>query len=161
VILIALGANLPSTAGPPAATLKSALDRLADQGVKIRSVSSFYESPAWPDPADPKFVNAVAVVETALQPVELLALLHGIETAYGRLRSTVNAPRSLDLDLLDYDGRLISDGVTLPHPRLAQRAFVLVPLAEIAPAWRHPVTGQSVGELLDGLPGRGDCKKLA
>jgi len=161
VILIALGANLPSTAGLPAATLKSALDRLADQGVKIRSVSSFYESPAWPDPADPKFVNAVAVVETALQPVELLALLHGIETAHGRLRSTVNAPRSLDLDLLDYDGRLISDGVTLPHPRLAQRAFVLVPLAEIAPAWRHPVTGQSVGELLDGLPGRGDCKKLA
>ena len=161
MILIALGANLPSTAGPPAATLKSALDRLANQGVKIRSVSSFYESPAWPDPADPKFVNAVAVVETALQPVELLALLHGIETAHGRLRSTVNAPRSLDLDLLDYDGRLISDGVTLPHPRLAQRAFVLVPLAEIAPAWRHPVTGQSVGELLDGLPGRGDCKKLA
>jgi 2-amino-4-hydroxy-6-hydroxymethyldihydropteridine diphosphokinase len=161
VILIALGANLPSTAGPPAATLKSALVRLAEQGVKIRSVSSFYESPAWPDPADPKFVNAVAVVETALQPVELLALLHGIETAHGRLRSTVNAPRSLDLDLLDYDGRLISDGVTLPHPRLAQRAFVLVPLAEIAPAWRHPVTGQSVGELLDGLPGRGDCKKLA
>ena len=161
MILIALGANLPSTAGLPAATLKSALDRLADQGVKIRSVSSFYESPAWPDPADPKFVNAVAVVETALQPVELLALLHGIETAHGRLRSTVNAPRSLDLDLLDYDGRLISDGVTLPHPRLAQRAFVLVPLAEIAPAWRHPVTGQSVGELLDGLPGRGDCKKLA
>ena len=161
MILIALGANLPSTAGPPAATLKSALDRLADQGVKIRSVSSFYESPAWPDPADPKFVNAVAVVETALQPVELLALLHGIETAHGRLRSTVNAPRSLDLDLLDYDGRLISDGVVLPHPRLAQRAFVLVPLAEIAPAWRHPVTGQSVGELLDGLPGRGDCKKLA
>jgi len=161
VILIALGANLPSTAGPPAATLKSALDRLAEQGVKIRSVSSFYESPAWPDPADPKFVNAVAVVETALQPVELLALLHGIETAHGRLRSTANAPRSLDLDLLDYDGRLISDGVTLPHPRLAQRAFVLVPLAEIAPVWRHPVTGQSVGELLDGLPGQGDCKKLA
>ena len=161
MILIALGANLPSTAGPPAATLNDALARLADRGVKVRALSSFYESPAWPDPADPVFVNAVALVETALQPVELLALLHGIETAHGRLRSTVNAPRSLDLDLLDYDGRLISDGVTLPHPRLAQRAFVLVPLAEIAPAWRHPVTGQSVGELLDGLPGRGDCKKLA
>ena len=161
MILIALGANLPSAAGPPAATLKDALVRLANRGVKIRALSSFYESPAWPDPADPVFVNAVALVETALQPVELLALLHGIETAHGRLRSTVNAPRSLDLDLLDYDGRLISDGVTLPHPRLAQRAFVLVPLAEIAPAWRHPVTGQSVGELLDGLPGRGDCKKLA
>jgi 2-amino-4-hydroxy-6-hydroxymethyldihydropteridine diphosphokinase len=161
VILIALGSNLPSTAGSPAATLKSALDRLAEQGVKIRSVSSFYESPAWPDPADPVFVNAVALVETALQPVELLTLLHGIETDLGRLRSTVNAPRVIDLDLLDYDGRLMSDGVTLPHPRLAQRAFVLVPLAEIAPSWRHPVTGQSVGELLAALPGREACKKLA
>ena len=161
MILIALGANLPSTAGPPAATLKNALARLGEQGVKIRGLSSFYESPAWPDPADPAFVNAVTVVETALQPVELLTLLHGIETDYGRLRSTPNAPRTLDLDLLDYDGRLMSNGVTLPHPRLAQRAFVLVPLAEIAPSWRHPVTGQSVGDLLAALPDRGGCKKLA
>ena len=161
MILIALGANLPSTAGPPAATLNDALARLADRGVKVRALSSFYESPAWPDPADPKFVNAVAVVETALQPVELLALLHGIETDLGRLRSTPNAPRVLDLDLLDYDGRLMGDGVMLPHPRLTQRAFVLVPLAEIAPSWRHPVSGQTVGELLAGLPDRGDCKKLA
>jgi 2-amino-4-hydroxy-6-hydroxymethyldihydropteridine diphosphokinase len=161
VILIALGANLPSTAGPPAATLKSALARLAEQGVKIRAVSSFYESPAWPDPADPAFVNAVAVVETALQPVELLTLLHGIETDLGRLRSTPNAPRAIDLDLLDYDGRVMTGGVMLPHPRLAQRAFVLVPLAEIAPDWRHPVTGQAVVELLAALPDRGGCKKLA
>ena len=161
MILIALGANLPSTAGPPAATLKTALAWLGERGVKVRALSSFYESPAWPDPADPKFVNAVAVVETALQPVELLTLLHGIETDLGRLRSTPNAPRVIDLDLLDYDGRLMSDGVTLPHPRLAQRAFVLVPLAEIAPAWRHPVTGQGVQELLATLPNRGACKKLA
>jgi len=161
VILIALGANLPSAAGPPAATLKDALVRLANRGVKIRALSSFYESPAWPDPADPVFVNAVALVETALQPVELLTLLHGIETDLGRLRSTVNAPRVIDLDLLDYDGRLMSGAVMLPHPRLAQRAFVLVPLAEIAPSWRHPVTGQSVGELLAALPGREACKKLA
>jgi 2-amino-4-hydroxy-6-hydroxymethyldihydropteridine diphosphokinase len=161
MILIGLGANLPSEVGPPAATFKRALGELERHDVQISHVSRFYETPAWPDPADPAFVNAVAAVHTRLQPVELLMVLHGVETALGRLRSASNAPRTLDLDLLDYDGRLISDGVTLPHPRLAQRAFVLVPLAEIAPAWRHPVTGQSVGELLDGLPGRGDCKKLA
>jgi 2-amino-4-hydroxy-6-hydroxymethyldihydropteridine diphosphokinase len=161
MILIALGANLPSSAGPPAATLKDALVRLAKRGVRIRTVSPFYESPAWPNPADPVFVNAVALVETDLQPVELLTLLHGIETDLGRLRSTANAPRSLDLDLLDYEGRVMTQGVTLPHPRLAQRAFVLMPLAEIAPGWRHPESGRSVAELLAELPDRGGCKKLA
>ena len=103
MILIALGANLPSPAGPPAETLKAALARLGRLGVKILSVSSLYETPAWPDPAQPAFVNAVAAVETALQPVELLALLHGVETDFGRLRSAPNAPRTLDLDLLDHD----------------------------------------------------------
>ena len=161
MILLALGANLPGPAGSPADALRAALARLEERGVKIHSVSSFYETPAWPDPEQPAYINAVAAVETTLQPVELLTLLHGIETDLGRLRSTPNAPRVLDLDLLDYDGRLMSDGVMLPHPRLTQRAFVLVPLAEIAPSWRHPVSGQTVGELLAGLPDRGDCKKLA
>ncbi len=87
MILIALGANLPSPAGQPAGTLKYALGKLDRKSVKIRSVSSFYETPAWPDRPDPAFVNAVAAVDTALQPVELLALLHGVETELGRLRS--------------------------------------------------------------------------
>ena len=161
MILIALGANLPSPAGPPVATLKAALSRLEQLGVKILSVSSLYETPAWPDPAQPVFLNAVAAVETALQPVELLALLHGVETDFGRLRSVPNAPRTLDIDLLDHDGAIIGSGVTLPHPRMGERGFVLAPLAEIAPDWRHPVTGQGVGELLAALPGRGAVKKLA
>jgi 2-amino-4-hydroxy-6-hydroxymethyldihydropteridine diphosphokinase len=161
VILIALGANLPGPAGEPASALNHALSQLDGKGVKIRRVSSFYETPAWPDPADPAFVNAVALVETAFQPVELLALLHGVETALGRLRSAPNAPRTLDLDLLDYEGRVVTDGLVLPHPRMTERSFVLVPLAEVAPDWHHPVTGQGVKALLAALPDRDIPKKLA
>jgi 2-amino-4-hydroxy-6-hydroxymethyldihydropteridine diphosphokinase len=160
VILIALGANLPSSAGLPAATLRAALAGLEAQGVKILSVSSFYETPAWPNPAQPPFVNTVAVVKTTLQPVELLTLLHGMETAFGRLRSAANAPRTLDIDLLDYDGRVMTEGVVLPHPRMTGRSFVLIPLAEIAPDWHDPVSGQSVRDLLAALPDRGGPKPI-
>jgi len=161
MILIALGANLPSSASPPAETLNAALARLEQKRAKVLARSSLYETPAWPDPAQPAFVNAVAAIETALQPVELLALLHGVETEFGRLRSVPNAPRPLDIDLLDYDGRVMAGDPTLPHPRMSQRSFVLVPLAEIAPGWRHPVTGQGVAELLAELPDRDVPKKLA
>ena len=161
MILIALGANLPSRAGQPADTLKRALGELKRQGVEIREVSAFYETPAWPDPADPAFVNAVAAVKTSLQPVELLMLLHGVETDFGRLRSASNAPRTLDLDLLDYDGRVLAEPqLTLPHPRMTTRSFVLVPLRDVAPAWRHPVTGQGLAELLAALPDRDAPKRL-
>lgn len=161
MILIALGSNLKSPAGPPAATLKGALARLERLGVKILSISSFYETPAWPDPFDPAFVNAVAAVHTALQPVELLNLLHGVETEFGRMRSAPNAARTLDIDLLDYDGQVMTDGIVLPHPRLAERSFVLVPLVEIAPGWTHPVSGRGGADLLAGLPDKGVPKKLA
>ena len=160
MILIALGGNLASHAGPPAQTLKGALGRLEQLGVKILSVSSFYETPAWPETSDPPFINAVAAVKTTLQPVELLDLLHGVETEFGRMRSAPNAPRTLDIDLLDYDGKVMTGAVTLPHPRLRQRSFVLAPLAEVAQGWRHPVSGQGAAELLAALPDRGAPKRL-
>lgn len=151
-ILIALGANMPSRAGPPAQTLKAALAALGDAGVGVLKVSSFLQTDAWPDPSDPPFTNAVAAVQTSLQPTALLELLHAIETAFGRVRSRPNAPRTLDLDLLAHGGTVLAgQGLELPHPRLAQRRFVLEPLAEIAPNWRHPVTGLTAGQMLARL----------
>lgn len=152
MILIALGSNLSSHAGTPAQTLRAALADLAHDDVRIAAVSSFYETPAWPDPADPSFVNAVARIETTLSPQSLIARLHETELRFGRERGERNAPRTLDLDLLDYDGRIERGPPVLPHPRIASRAFVLVPLRDVAPLWKHPVNGLCVEALIAALP---------
>jgi 2-amino-4-hydroxy-6-hydroxymethyldihydropteridine diphosphokinase len=160
MIVIALGANLDSQAGSPAKTLTAALHALRAYGVDIAAISRFYKSAAWPDPGDPPFVNAVATVETSLAPAELMELLHRIEISFGRTRGASNAPRTLDLDLIDYDGRIEDGPPILPHPRMAERAFVLLPLMEIALGWRHPVTGRSVEDLVAALPTASDCAPL-
>lgn len=152
MIVIAVGANLDSPAGPPAATITAALDALAQNGVEIEAVSAFFATPAWPHPSDPPYVNAVILVDTAYSPAALMGILHKIESVYGRTRSEKNAPRTLDLDLIDYQGRVEEGPPTLPHPRLSERAFVLIPLSDIAPDWRHPITGRSIAELIAALP---------
>jgi 2-amino-4-hydroxy-6-hydroxymethyldihydropteridine diphosphokinase len=154
MIVIALGANLDSHMGPSRTTLTAALDALAEHGVKIAKVSTFYTTPAWPDPADPPYVNAIARVEAEFPPAGLMAVLHQVESAFGRTRSAKNAPRTLDLDLIDYDGRVEEGPPNLPHPRMAERAFVLIPLSDVAPGWRHPVTGLTVEQLIAALPER-------
>ncbi|HUO93973.1 MAG TPA: 2-amino-4-hydroxy-6-hydroxymethyldihydropteridine diphosphokinase, partial [Rhizomicrobium sp.] len=117
----------------------------------VRAVSKFFITPAWPDPNDPSFVNAVARIRTDLAPKALLDVLHAVEAAFGRERGARNAPRPLDLDLIDYDGRVEDGPPELPHPRAAERGFVLIPLADIAPGWRHPVSGKTVETLIAGL----------
>lgn len=122
--------------------------------IKVVSRSRLYRSAAWPDPSDPEFVNAVALVETELSPVALLDRLHALEMSFGRTRHAKNAPRPLDLDIIDYDGKVSTPGETpiLPHPRMTDRAFVLLPLRDVAPDWRHPVSSLDLDALIAALP---------
>lgn len=152
MILIGLGANLSSSVGAPDATLRAALAELASRGIGIESISPFYRSPAWPDRRDPAFVNAVASIATDLSPQELMARLHETETLLGRMRSARNAPRTLDLDLLDYRGLVAAGPPTLPHPRAASRNFVLIPLRDVAPDWTHPLSKERIDQLIAALP---------
>jgi len=127
---------------------------LSEAGVAVVARSRWYRSAPVPASPQPWFVNGVAAVATGLGPVPLLALMHRIEARFGRVRAAANAARTLDLDLLDYDGMVRGAGEApiLPHPRLHERAFVLLPLAELAPDWRHPVTGAAIAGLIAALP---------
>ena len=154
-IYIALGANLPHPVhGPAQETLKAALAELDRHGVGIRRLSRWYRSAPVPPSDQPWYINAVAEVASDLDPDALLAELHAVEEIFGRVRTVPNAPRLIDLDLLDYRGEIAAGGpgrATLPHPRMAGRAFVLKPLADVAPHWRHPVSRASVGALLAAM----------
>lgn len=148
---MALGTNVAFGGLAGADLLVRAGEALASHGLNVRRRSSFWLSPAWPNPADPPFVNAcLALAPRGLGPAAVMAILHQVEAAFGRVRGVRNAPRTLDLDLIAWgDLRLEGeDGLQIPHPRLQGRAFVLAPLAEIAPGWRHPETGETVETLL-------------
>jgi 2-amino-4-hydroxy-6-hydroxymethyldihydropteridine diphosphokinase len=137
-VLLAFGANL----GDPATTIRRALARLGESGVRITRMSSFYRTPPWGPVPQPDFVNACAQGETLLAPRDLLALTQALEGELGRMPGERWGPRAVDIDILDYDGRTIDEpGLTLPHPRLTERAFVLVPLAEITPD--HVIAGRT------------------
>ena len=152
-ILVGIGGNLPSRLGPTRTTLEAALSILDAAGARVIRRSRWYRSAPVPPSDQPWYLNAVAALETALDPPGLLALLHDVEARLERVRSVPNAARTADLDLLAY-GDLVRTGTAplLPHPRLAQRAFVLLPLAEVAPGWRHPGSGAGVAELIAALP---------
>ncbi len=153
-LFIGLGANLtPQGYDNPRQGCLAALKTLADRGVEITAISRWYESAPVPMSDQPWYLNAVAMAETRLLPADTLAALHQTEADFGRVRGQVNAARVLDLDLLDFDGQINHDDrLTLPHPRLHLRAFVLLPLQELAAAWRHPETGLPIDELVGQIP---------
>ena len=172
-MLIALGGNLPGPGGSPEANLVRAVADMAAAGLELRAISRFYRTPCFPAGAGPDFVNAAALVRSGGDPAEVLAILHAIEAGMGRVRAQRWQERPIDLDLIaagdlvlpdaatqrhwcdlgpEDQARLAPDRLILPHPRLADRAFVLVPLADIAPGWVHPATGRSVVKMLDDLP---------
>jgi 2-amino-4-hydroxy-6-hydroxymethyldihydropteridine diphosphokinase len=159
LILIGLGANLPSSIGSPRQTLEKAMERLTDEGVRITRRSKFWRTQPVPISDQPWFVNAVAAIETTLSAAALLDLLHQIEAVFGRKRTLANAARVLDLDLLSY-GSLVLDmppRPLVPHPRLSERAFVLLPMQEIAPHWRHPISGEMLDAMIAALPSDQQC----
>lgn len=161
MILVGIGSNVDGPWGGPREAVEEAIRRLGAPPLRLAAVSRLLVTSPMGIRDQPNFVNAVARVETGLSPRALMRHLHDIELAADRRRTLRWGPRTLDLDLLDHDGALLdgSEGpgghrgpLRLPHPGIAERAFVLGPIAEIAPDWRHPVLGLTARELLAGLP---------
>jgi 2-amino-4-hydroxy-6-hydroxymethyldihydropteridine diphosphokinase len=160
-VVLALGANLRGEYPSLEALLEAAVSALPEMGFPPLAKSGWWRSAAWPDPAAPAYLNGVVLVETDLAPREALSAALALERRFGRARTSPNAPRTLDIDLVAYGRRRIDEpGLVTPHPRAYERRFVMGPLAEIAPAWRHPVLGLKAAELAARAPVGGDARPL-
>jgi 2-amino-4-hydroxy-6-hydroxymethyldihydropteridine diphosphokinase len=163
MIFLGVGANLAGPGQPnPLVTCEAALLALPGVGIRIEARSPWYESEPVPRSDQPWYVNAVLRADSDLAPDALLTVLHAVEARFGRTRGATNSARSLDLDLLDHQGRVSAQGEwpTLPHPRMRLRAFVLLPLRDLHPAWRHPRDDVSLGVLIDALPDGQEIRRL-
>ena len=143
-VFLAIGSNL----GDRFRNIELAKIMLSDNRIKILKSSSFYETLSWPNIKNPKFLNVVLEIETNLRPLSLLDLCKKIEKSLGRKKSKKNSPRVCDIDILDYNKRNENNGINLPHPRLHQRNFVLIPLFEISKKWTHPKSKDHIKTLI-------------
>ena len=153
-IILGIGANLvPDGYKTPQQGCLAALEQLVQHDITILEQSRWFKTAPVPVSDQPWFVNAVILAETALPAAVVLAALHHIENQFGRTCDQLNEARVLDIDLVDYDGMVSgSDELTLPHPRMHERAFVLLPLYDVVPDWVHPVTRSSISTLIAALP---------
>ena len=163
-VLVAIGANLPGPDGAPALYTCMAAARMLDGlcGLRLMAISRWWASaPVPPLPGAPDYVNGVARLEGDAAPEAVLAALHAIEDRFGRVRPFPDAPRTLDLDLIDAGGRVLNGpGLVLPHPRAHLRAFVLRPLAEVLPGWMHPRIGVTLAAMLEDVAAQ-DARPLS
>ncbi|MGI9392700.1 MAG: 2-amino-4-hydroxy-6-hydroxymethyldihydropteridine diphosphokinase [Parvibaculales bacterium] len=164
MIYIGVGANLPLNHKSPQYTLPAALKALGENGIEVKACSAIYRSVPVSEIDQADYYNSVAGINTPLHAPQLLQLLHHIEAEFGRDRNKEMrwGPRILDMDLLDYKGHISTKNPTLPHPRISERAFVLLPLQEVAPQWVHPQSGASIDSLIASLPKQSclDCVRL-
>jgi 2-amino-4-hydroxy-6-hydroxymethyldihydropteridine diphosphokinase len=159
MILIGLGSNMTGPWGNPRDCVGRALAALDEQPLKLLKASTLIETTPFGKQDQASYINAVARIETRLRALDLLQVLRCIERSAGRERRERWGERTLDLDILDYNGVVLEDGVeqstdaelVLPHPAIAEREFVLAPIAEIAPRWKHPVTGLTAKAMLAAL----------
>ena len=153
-ILIGIGANLsPDGYATPREGCEAAIASLADLGIDVVAVSPWYETAPVPVSDQPWFNNAVIAATTSMSAPDALVTLHSVEARFGRIRTVRNAARVLDLDLLDYGGRIYHDeNISIPHPRLLERAFVLFPIKDVAPGYTHPLNGLGIDDLIAALP---------
>ena len=156
MIILGLGSNLSSSFGDRFNNINLAMAYLESYDIKILKKSSFYETPSHPNQKNPKFINIVTLVKTHLPPIELMSVLIFIEEKLERKRAKKNDPRTCDIDIIDYNSQIVDFkyknlNLTLPHEKLVNRNFVLIPLHEILPEWQHPETKDSIDVLINKL----------
>ena len=156
MIILGLGSNLSSTFGDRFNNINLAMAYLESYDIKILKKSSFYETLSYPNQKNPKFINIVILVKTHLPPIDLMSVLIFIEEKLERKRAKKNDPRTCDIDIIDYNKQIIDFkyrnlNLTLPHEKLVNRNFVLIPLHEILPEWQHPETKDSIDVLINKL----------